>query len=913
MLFIAALLSSLLLGCVCSQKIGDMDIVYEWVSVEYDWPEDGGLMKARYEAQGLYVPHNNVLAGIKIYKNTTYVTVPRWKHGVPSTLNKVVHTGTRALLQPFPNWEMQELGNCRSLQYVQSMEIDAKCGWMWIIDVGRVNILESPDETGLGPVNLCPPKLVIYDLNRDKIVRVHVFDNSVASHTANFLNDIVVDRIHRFAYISDAHGNNSQGGIIAYSFDEDKARLFYGPSTAIDPNAEHIDINNQSYTFRTPSDGIALGQDGTTLFYCALSSYTVYSLDSELLREFHLPLSDIRHQVRRLGTKVSQSDGLVFSSGRKLYFGVESENAVYYWDEQLDGNKFEPATEKKLVSNSTTMEWIDTFAFDEQGYLWFTSNRLDKFISGELRFSNPSDPNFRIIRVFVNDSSYLDSAIANFAHCPTAQPMPSPTPAVAHPHATQTVPLGVSYRPLYWWKYIDYNWPNNHAKIVSKALGNFIQPNNIPMLVANIQNTTFLTVPRLKPGVPSTLNTLITTTSGEVLLDPYPNWAMQQLGNCTALQSVEGIEIDQLCNQLWVVDSGRVGYLHHDVDGTGEVRIMSVCPPKLIVFNLTNNAVIRQYEFSNINVSHLTSALDNVVIDKVHQVAYIANGGYNNNGTIGGIVVYDFRTNRARQVPTPLPPGFSTSVLFNDKVYNVTLPMGTHSLALLPDTSRLYFSSLGGHTLYSVATDDLRDFNVPDMDITSNMQIVGDTVSPSASMIFGSSGKLYFGLQSTGSVYVLSHPPHSGDSSFSKPHILVGKLSNVEWPESLTFANNGKLLMVANRFDQFITGDIGCRTPTTGNNNFYVLEIDIDIDKSYIDSEIVQFSTCPVVPVKDNSELAQRTVTIFTVTIASLLAVATAVFLALIFGGRSSILKISGKSENEDKVGWAEPLIDEPF
>lgn len=37
---------------------------------------------------------------------------------------------------------MQEIGNASALQFVQSMEIDSR-GWMWIIDVGRLNILAS--------------------------------------------------------------------------------------------------------------------------------------------------------------------------------------------------------------------------------------------------------------------------------------------------------------------------------------------------------------------------------------------------------------------------------------------------------------------------------------------------------------------------------------------------------------------------------------------------------------------------------------------------------------------------------------------------------------------------------------------------------------------------------------------------
>ncbi|XP_062506522.1 protein yellow-like [Corticium candelabrum] len=900
---IAVLVGTALYGCGHCRKVGDTDVIYEWVSLEYDWPDDGGRTRSRYEAHGLYVPHNNALAGIKIYKGTTYVTVPRWKHGVPSTLNKVVHTGHRPLLQPFPSWEMQELGNCDSLQYVQSMEIDAKCGWMWIIDAGRVNLLESPDVTGLRPLNLCPPKLVIYDLNRDEIVRIHVFTDAVASYNESFLNDIVVDRVHRFAYISDAQGSKGRGGIISYSFDDDKSRLFWGPSTEAEPDAYNIDINNLTYTFKTPSDGIALNQDGTMLYYCALSGYTLYGVSTELLRNLDLPMSYIRGRVQRVGMKVSQSDGLVFSSKRKLFFGVESEDAVYHWDKKRNAHDFSPATEELLVSNSTTMEWVDTFAFDEEGYLWFTSNRLDKFLSGEMQFSNPLNSNFRVIRVFVNDSSYLNSAISNFAQCPRIEASPTDTveqatPATLPAH-TPAPPVPFTSKIMYEWPYLEFNWPNEAVESLSKARGNYIQPNNIPMHVAIIGNTTFITVPRLKPGVPSTLNRLIMSSSGKHVLDPYPSWDMQKLGNCTALQSIEGIEIDVQCNQMWVIDSGRAGYLHHYSNGSGEVRVLPVCPPKVTIFNLTDGTIIKQYKFAPSTVSS-QSQLCNVVLDKSRQVAYIANQGMNNNGSIGGLVVFDLKNNRARQVPTPLASS-SPKIQVDDMVYNLSVPMGTHALALLPDASQVFFSHFGSQYMYSINTEGLLDFSVSDMYVSSTIITVGQMKSPSATMIFGNSWKLYYSEQSTGSVYGVDYSNSQGGMSLSSPTLLTRHNIPMEWPESLTFSNDGKLMLVTNKFHSFVTSDIACHLLSKGENNFYVWKIDINPDASYLTSPVSRQSTCPIIVVEDKSALAQKAVTIFTVVIACVLAVAIAVFLALMIGALNSTWNRSKKQERDAK------------
>ena len=112
------------------------EIVYQWNIVEYEWPSAD--VKAREIANGNYLPRNSAVNGIKLYKDKVYVTVPRLKEGVPSTLNVIIEnpdaaaTNVSHILRPYPSWEMQTVGNCSALQRVQSMEIDPQTGYMWI-------------------------------------------------------------------------------------------------------------------------------------------------------------------------------------------------------------------------------------------------------------------------------------------------------------------------------------------------------------------------------------------------------------------------------------------------------------------------------------------------------------------------------------------------------------------------------------------------------------------------------------------------------------------------------------------------------------------------------------------------------------------------------------------------------------
>ena len=80
-----------------------------------------------------------MISGIQVDKNgAIYVTVPRWKNGVPATLNMM--NQVNFTLQPYPSFSMQREGVSGDLQNAKSIYIDSKSR-MWIMEVGRRNYL----------------------------------------------------------------------------------------------------------------------------------------------------------------------------------------------------------------------------------------------------------------------------------------------------------------------------------------------------------------------------------------------------------------------------------------------------------------------------------------------------------------------------------------------------------------------------------------------------------------------------------------------------------------------------------------------------------------------------------------------------------------------------------------------------
>ncbi|KAJ1526935.1 hypothetical protein ONE63_008483 [Megalurothrips usitatus] len=180
--------------------------VYEWFKIDYAWPDENLKSAALRSSQ--YIPDNNALAGVKVWRDRMFLSVPRWKEGVPATLASVPaqpRGGSNApRLEPFPGWEWQELGNCSALQNVHGFEIDSE-NRLWVLDSGRVH------NKGRTPENRCPPKLVIFDLNS-------------AQFTDNYYNN----------------GYNMNGGTGGYpgpgSAFNDPSRPGYNPNQPYDPN-----------------------------------------------------------------------------------------------------------------------------------------------------------------------------------------------------------------------------------------------------------------------------------------------------------------------------------------------------------------------------------------------------------------------------------------------------------------------------------------------------------------------------------------------------------------------------------------------------------------------------------------------------------------------------------------------------
>lgn len=367
----------------------------EWAALNYTW--DAAHTYDSYVSSDKFIVENCLLAGINVDINgDIYVTVPRWRAGVPATLNKI-DMATKTLT-PYPSWDMQKEGVDGDLQNVQSMTIDQKRR-MWTIEVGRRNFFDGKSAVA-GPAGLW-----IIDLNTGDILTKYYFPEDVVSSEESFLNDVVVDESRDIAYFTDAWGD---GAIIVFDLDTLTSRRYTGASTKNDPSYAMV-INGQRYgtrIFTTPTDGLAMTPEYDAIFYCQVQGTTLYRLPTSVLRNFSSTSSDIDAAVQVLGSK-EPSDGMKYLNG-ELFWGSLTTSAYYRMP--VTATTTPDMASEATVSevDEITMEWIDTFAIDlqkehntEPSKLWFTSNRLDQYSVQTMDFSGKNGANMRILSIEV--------------------------------------------------------------------------------------------------------------------------------------------------------------------------------------------------------------------------------------------------------------------------------------------------------------------------------------------------------------------------------------------------------------------------------------------------------------------------------------------------------------------------------
>ncbi|KAJ8959610.1 hypothetical protein NQ318_021796 [Aromia moschata] len=229
-------------------------------------------------------------------------------------------------------------------------------------------------------------------------------------------------------------------------------------------------------------------------------------------------------------------------------------------------------------------------------------------------------------------------------------------------------------------------FPCESTKNIYKTTGRYVPSHMIATRMQIYKDQAIIALPRYKHGVPFTLGTFSLKSKGcRATLLPYPCWAMQEEGNCDALQNVVDIFVDPVDN-LWCLDIGLVNTLEQPVRR---------CPPKIVGVNLKNGAVMKVLSLDDF--VNPESRLQYLVVDYSKDgraFAYIADGG------AGAIIVYDLQLGTGYRVVLPKPALSVSEKSCSDVLYI--------QLVRKPCGNIVYFTYLSNPRLFSIKSEFLQ-------------------------------------------------------------------------------------------------------------------------------------------------------------------------------------------------------------
>jgi len=287
-------------------------------------------------------------------------------------------------LKPYPDaaWnKFDEQGNGSSQWIsVQALWVDRR-DHLWALD----SSLSKVDQERL------PPKLVEFDLSTNKVIRQYDFSGVVSAKDS--LNDVRVDVVHNFAYLTNAA---NKGSLVVLDLKTGKARqvLVGDRSTFADPK-QHLMIGKDA-ALRTDgsvvaihADGIALSPDSQSLYYRPLTDHNYWRVPTAALRDDRLSDTELARKVEYLGSSVL-SGGLIMDRRGTLYAGDLEHGSVV----AITRTPSHTLATNVFVRDPGKLSWADGFAIS-QGYLYIADSHL-----WEVAFKNnlPRSGPFTIFR-----------------------------------------------------------------------------------------------------------------------------------------------------------------------------------------------------------------------------------------------------------------------------------------------------------------------------------------------------------------------------------------------------------------------------------------------------------------------------------------------------------------------------------
>ncbi|KAL1130530.1 hypothetical protein AAG570_011776 [Ranatra chinensis] len=330
-----------------------MEVLHQWPSVDFVFPN--AATRDAMLRTGRFIPENIALIDVDVWGygggRKVFVTMPKFKPGTP---------------------------------------VD-ECGRLWVLDSGTVEIFTKDLKM------ICPPQILVFDLNTDKLIGRYPFPKNVLDKDSLLVTIAVDNRDFRcyntFAYVAD---------VVAYKLivlDAGRGRWWRVSSNYFYPYplAGNFDINNVKFDFMDGVIGLALGPVNGTgdrrLYFHSLASVRESWVSTSVIRNESLFVTGNgapdAFKVSEY-TRPSQSVAEAMTPNGVMFFGLLSNNSIACWNSRL---AYRPENIEIVAKDDYTLQFQTGIKIHD-GYIWALTSRFQNYIVGQFDYFNI---NYRIL------------------------------------------------------------------------------------------------------------------------------------------------------------------------------------------------------------------------------------------------------------------------------------------------------------------------------------------------------------------------------------------------------------------------------------------------------------------------------------------------------------------------------------
>ncbi|MBZ2162018.1 major royal jelly family protein [Alteromonas stellipolaris] len=276
-----------------------------------------------------------------------FVNAPTWRNGVEFAVAKISDTGH---FDAYPN---KQLNSC-----VASARVSDDC-FLAVQSVvahkDKLYVLDTRNPQFKGVKD--SPRIFVINLEMNKLESVLTLSSS-AYHSDSYINDLRVDDKTNRIYMTDS----GHAGLVIYNLDDNSSYRILDNHPFTRAETSTLNIAGKLFTNTVHSDGLALDSQHDTVYFHALSGYTLYAIKTDDIK----PISNdkIASKVRKVAT-TGAPDGLIYHDGI-LYLADLEKQLVQY---------LTPDFTLHTLVDGDAVNWADTFSIHNVS-LYYTNSKI---------------------------------------------------------------------------------------------------------------------------------------------------------------------------------------------------------------------------------------------------------------------------------------------------------------------------------------------------------------------------------------------------------------------------------------------------------------------------------------------------------------------------------------------------------